>query len=241
MDLETPQPDIPNREASSPEKIGELSNAKLVGSLLDNLDQALDAYDADVESSKGMSDEDKENLLEVIGEIRNSMSIDQRDLDRAQIRIVPKTERPEDADRLDRGEDVGVHVEIELPTRRKLIVLNVWGSRVDYESTVQYNGNGHAATRAVVDKPRTINFHVYHTHGGGQHGNERTDRLLHDARYTFFRSGHPSNRTELMRFDGSPIPKDDRPLHVADGYVSSVINRSLFPITDELFTRRELH
>lgn len=222
-------------EKTRAEEVAELSDAKLVGSLLDQLDLALDTYDAHIPDF-GIGDEEKAELEEIIGDLRNSVDIPEGFLRDARIEISHKLAKPQDLPRLDRGEDVGVNIEVHLPKLGKLIVLNVYGSRQDYEASGMHHGDHAGLSDLVMDNPRTVNFHMYKE--VPSHGSARNMRLMNDARYRFFRSGHPGNRIEIMRHDGAAIEHDVRPIFAIDSRISQRMNGELFALTDQFYQRR---
>jgi hypothetical protein len=220
-------------------EIRQLSDAALVGSLLDQLDEALDTYQADMEMRKGLDDEQRAIEVERLETIRAAMSVEPSFLRGARIRISHKVEKKQDEARLDQGEDIGVNVEIDLPKLRKLLVLNIWGSKLDYESSTQFDPGSHKRAALVMDRPRTINFHMYRKYSTGNHGYADNERLEHNAKYVFHRTGHPGNHTEIMMFDGQPYRNhESRPQHVTPSQVSRTMNGDLFALTDELYNRR---
>jgi len=224
-------------EVTRAKEIADLSDAKLVGALLDQLDTALDTYDATVDGHPSIESDEKAALLEIIQDLRNGVDVPEVFLKEAGIKITHKVRKPQDEARMDRGEDIGVNVEVNLPKQGKVIVLNIYGSRLDYESSSHFMGGNVGRSELVIDRPRTINFHVYKK-SVGTHGRVLSDRLLHDARYVFFRSGHPGNRLEVMRYDGDRISPDDRPVNITDPRISQRMNGDLYKLTDEFFTRR---
>ncbi len=222
-------------EKTRAEEVAELPDAKLVGALLDQLDLALDTYDAHIPDF-GIGDDEKEELAEIIGDLRNAFDIPEGFLQGGKIKITPKLEKAQDGPRLERGEDVGVHVEVHLPKLGKLVVLNIYGSRQDYEGSEMLHSGQASMADKLMDTPRTVNFHLYKE--VPSHGNVKNMRLMHDARYKFFRSGHPGNRIEIMRHDGANIEHDARPIFAIDSRISQRMNGELFTLTDQFYNRR---
>lgn len=230
------EPPIPIVEKTRAEEVAELSDAKLVGALLDQLDLALDTYDAHIPGF-GIGDDEKEALAEIIGDLRSSFDIPEGFLQGGRIKITHKLAKVQDDPRLDRGEDVGVNVEVHLPKLGKLVVLNIYGSRQDYEGSEMLHSGQASLADNIIDTPRTVNFHLYKE--VPSHGNAKNMRLMHDARYRFFRSGHPGNRIEVMRHDGANIEHDARPIFAIDSRISQKMNGELFALTDQFYNRRD--
>ena len=167
-------------EKTRAEEVAELSDAKLVGALLDQLDLALDTYDAHIPGF-GIGDDEKEALAEIIGDLRSSFDIPEGFLQGGRIKVTHKLAKVQDDPRLDRGEDVGVNVEVHLPKLGKLVVLNIYGSRQDYEGSEMLHSGQASLADSIIDTPRTVNFHLYKE--VPSHGNAKNMRLMHDARY----------------------------------------------------------
>jgi hypothetical protein len=239
MDQDGPKPDEvelkKDLEPTRVEQIRDLPNEKLVGAVLSELDLALETYDAHVEGLSTIDTEEQSSLQEMISDLRASIDIPEDFLKAAEIKITPKVEKPEDQQRLDRGEDVGVNVEISIPGQNKLVVLNIWGSRLDYGGT--YGDSTQGADREI-DKPRTVNFHVYKLREGS-HGDKNQMSLTHNVSYVFDRTGSYGNLLEVIRYARIPYDRLDRPRHIIDPRVARRMNGEIFRLTDELYNRRE--
>lgn len=220
-------------------EIGEFSNAQIVTALLDQIDAALEDYDSTTFYSKNlaMDQDEKARLLDMIQVLRDGIGFPKAYWNDERIRIRYKVRKDQDDARIQRGEDVGVYVEVWIPEQNKVIELNVWGSRLDYDSSKMYTGDQSARIENSVSSPRIINFHSFKTRRG-THGFEKEDRLLDDARLVVHRKGHPGNRLEVMRHNGEYLPHEERPLHVMDSESSRNMNPGIYLLTDELYDRR---